>query len=190
MWENNLRNKTVSSWSFYFTDKFLLTKWIWACYVWIQSYNIYDGRVWRLLQSLTQVGILPWLSKQLRETCTPGYRSSFYTHKVCTHNLIKWTVSEQNSHLCLQSSYIFWKAGCNRNIPAAPPKKQTTVSLGLIVMLAPNQCTRKFTLYMTLVLNVCRHGIKQSGGGSHSYTIWMFFETFSLDQMRSTTPEL
>jgi hypothetical protein len=128
------------------------------------------------------------------ETCTPDYRSSFYTHKVYTHNLIKWTVCEQNSHLCLQSSYIFWKTGCNRNIPAAPPpppppQKNPTVSSGLIVMLAPNQCTRKFTLYVTLVLNVCRHGIKQLGG-SHSYTIWMFFETFSLDQMRSKTPEL
>jgi len=61
------------------------------------------------------------------ETWIQHYRSSFYIHKECTHNLIKWTVCEQNSHLCIQSSYIFWKSGCNRNISTATKKANQCV---------------------------------------------------------------
>lgn len=96
------------------------------------------------------------------ETCIPDCRSSFYTHKVCTHNLIKRTVCEQNSHLCLQSSYIFWKAGCNRNIPGAKKK----LCLWALLWCLPQTVHKK--IHSILDINpkcMCRHGIKKSGGG-------------------------
>jgi hypothetical protein len=69
------------------------------------------------------------------------------------------------THICPFKAHTYSESLVVTEISQLPPKKQTTVSLDLIVMLAANQCTRKFTLHLTLVLNICRQGIKQSGRG-------------------------
>lgn len=84
IWEDNLRNKTISSWFFYFTDKkfyvqneYKLLK---------HEYNLTTSTMVKQKTSAKPYAsshtALAVLSNS--ETFIPHYRSSFYTHKVCT----------------------------------------------------------------------------------------------------------
>lgn len=108
------------------------------------------------------------------ETCIMYYTfSSFYTHKVNTHNLIKWALREQNSHRCKSEHTYILKIWLSQKYSNFQKKKADHYVFGSYCDACPQSVPKK----IHFVLKICPKHMK----ARHKIIEWEEGITFTHD---------